>query len=77
MKNVHSLQLKLHLPEGSEIRRQIFDTLDTDDLKGKAGWTAVIELLKQHYEKDDNTTAFETWREFKHFCLKDGQTIDD
>ena len=58
MKNVHSLQLTLHLPEGSEIRRQIFDTLDTDDLKGKAGWTAVIELLK-------------------HFCLKDGQTIDD
>ena len=45
--------------------------------KGKAGWTAVTESLKQPYEKDDNTTAFETWREFKIFCGKDGQTVDD
>ena len=64
LKNVNGLQLPLHLPEGSEIRRQIFGTLDTDDLKGEAGWTTVIKLLKQDYQKDDNTTAFETWREF-------------
>ena len=35
--------------------------------KGKAGWTAVTESLKQPYEKDDNTTAFETRREFNFF----------
>ena len=63
-KSVHGLQLALHLSEGSEIKGQIFDRLDTDDLKGEVGWTTVIELLKQHYEKDDNTTAFETWKEF-------------
>ena len=77
LKNVHGLQLALHLPEGSEIICQIFDTLDTNDLKGEARWTTVTELLKQYYEKDDNTTAFETWREFKNFCRKDGQTVDD
>ena len=60
LKNVHGLQLALHLPEGSEIICQIFDTLDTNDLKGEARWTTVTELLKQYYEKDDNTTAFET-----------------
>ena len=45
LKNVYGLQLALHLPEGSEIRRQIFDKLDSGDLKGEARWTAVIELL--------------------------------
>ena len=29
LKNVYGLQLALHLPEGSEIRRQIFNKLDT------------------------------------------------
>ena len=77
LKNVYCLQLALHLPEGSEIRRHIFDKLDTGDLKGEIGWTAVIEFLKQHHEKDDNITAFETWGEFKNFCSKDGQTVDD
>ena len=76
LKNVYCLQLALHLPESSEIRCQIFDKLDTGDLKGEAGLTAVIELLKQH-ENDDNITAFETWGEFKNFCCKDGQTVGD
>ena len=45
LKNVYGLQLALHIPQGSEIRRQIFDKLDTGDLKDEAIWTAVIELL--------------------------------
>ena len=45
LKNVYGLQLALQSPEGSEIRRQIFDKLDTGDLKDEAQWTAVIELL--------------------------------
>ena len=45
LKNVYGLQLALHIPQGSEIRRQIFDELDTGDLKDEARWTAVIELL--------------------------------
>ena len=45
LKNVYGLQLALHIPQGSEIRRQIFDKLDTGDLKDEARWTAVIELL--------------------------------
>ena len=60
LKNAHALQLALHLPEGSEIRHQVFDTIDTDDLVGEDGWTKIIALLEKHYKKDDNTTAFET-----------------
>ena len=45
LKNVYGLQLALHIPQGSEIRRQIFDKLDTGDLKDEARWTAVVELL--------------------------------
>ena len=37
---------------------------------------AVCELLKQHYKKDDNTSAFETWKEFKIFYRENGQTAD-
>ena len=59
-KNVHELQLALHLPEGSEIHRQILDTLDTDEMKGENGWRSVTELLETHYQKDDNSLAFET-----------------
>ena len=44
LKNVHSLQLALHLRDGSEIKRQIFDTLDTEDLKSEAGWKAPLRL---------------------------------
>ena len=36
LKYVYGLQLALHLPEGSEIRRQVFDKLDTGDLKDEA-----------------------------------------
>ena len=45
LKNVYCLQFALHLPEGNEISRQIFDKLDTADLKGEAGWTAVISII--------------------------------
>ena len=34
IKNVDSLQLKSHLPKGSEIRRHIFDTEHGDPRKG-------------------------------------------
>ena len=50
LQNVYSLQLDI----------RFFYTLGADDLKGEAWWTAVIELFKQHYEMDDNTTTFET-----------------
>ena len=76
LKEVHGLQLALHLPDGSEIRRQIFDTLDTDDMKGDAGWRSVINLIEKHYKKDDNTTAFETWKEFRNLVRKDDQNIE-
>ena len=68
LKDVHGLQLALHLPEGSEIRRQIFDSIDTDDMKGDDGW--------KHYSKDDNTAAFETWKEFRNFTRRSDQSVD-
>ena len=67
LKNVHGLQLALHLPEGSEIRRQIFYTLDTDEMKTKNCWRSVIELLETDYQEDDNSLAFKTWKEFRTF----------
>jgi len=76
LKEVHGLQLALHLPDGSEIRHQIFDTLDTDEMKGESGWRAVITLIEKHYKKDDNTTAFETWKEFRNLVRKDEQNIE-
>ena len=76
LKNVHGLQLALHLPEGSEIRHQVFDTLETDELVGDEGWAKIIDLLEKHYKKDDNTTAFETWREFRNLTRSSDQTID-
>lgn len=76
LKDVHGLQLALHLPENSEIRCQVFDSIETDQLKGEEGFKKLIELLENHYAKDDNTNAFQTWKEFKLLCRKDGQSID-
>ena len=42
LKDVHGLQLALHLPEGSEIRNQIFDSVDKDDMKGDDGWKKIL-----------------------------------
>ena len=44
LKNVHGLQLVLNLPEGSKIRRYLFDMLDTEQMTGDDGWKTVIEL---------------------------------
>ena len=54
LKNAHGLQLALHLPEGIEICRQIFDKLKTDEMKVENGWKAVIELLETHYQIDES-----------------------
>ena len=75
LKNVHGLQLALHLSEASEIRRQIFDTFDTDEMKGENGWRSVTELLETHYQKEDNSLAFEPWKGFRTFSRKEGQSI--
>ena len=65
LKNVHGLRLVLNLPEGSEIRRHLFDTLDTEQMTGDDGWKTVIELLESCYRKGDNAEAFDTWKEFR------------
>lgn len=65
LKNVHGLQLALRLPNGSEIRRRVFDTLHTNEMKGDNGWTKLIDLIETYYSKDDNTSAFDTWKEKK------------
>ena len=77
LKDVHGLQLALHLPKGTELRRQVFDAFSTEQMAGDAGWTNVIGLLCKYYEKDDNTAAFETWKHFRTFIRSDGQSIDD
>ena len=76
LKNVHGLQLVLNLPEGSEICRHLFDTLDTEQMTGDDNWKTVIELLESYYKKDDNAEAFDTWKEFRTLCRKDNQTIE-
>ena len=70
LKNVHGLQLVLNLPEGSEIRRHLFDMLDTEQMTGDDGWKRVIELLESYYKEDDNAEAFETWKEFRTLCKR-------
>ena len=77
LKDVHGLQLALHLPEGSEIRNHIFDTLETAEMMGDDGWKKITDLLCQYYKKDENTEAFETWKRFRTLVRLDGQSIDN
>ena len=77
LKDVHGLQLALHLPEGTEIRRQIFDTFEPEQMQGDEGWKRVIELIENCYKKDDNTEAYESWNEIRSVCRKPGQTVDE
>ena len=74
---MHGLQLVLNLPEDSEIRRHLFNTLDSEQMIGDDGWKTVIELLESYYKKDDNAEVFDTWKEFRILCRKDNQTIED
>ena len=76
LKDVHGPQLALHLPKGSEIRCQIFDSIDTNDMKGDDGWKKIIDLLKKHHSKGDKTAAFKTWKEFRNFTRRSDQSID-
>ena len=76
LKGVHALQLVLHFPEGSEIRNQLFETFDTEEMKGDDGWNRVIDHMKQYYSKDDTIAAFHTFKEFRFFSRKPDQDID-
>jgi len=66
-----------YFPEGSEVRRHVFDSFETDQMTGSAGWKNVIGLLKSHYKKDESSSAFETWKEFRNLSRKADQTVDD
>ena len=73
--HVNTVIFNLH-----QIKRQAFfffgiSGVDTDDMKGDDGWKKIIDLLKKHYSKDDNTAALETWKEFRNFTRSD-QSID-
>jgi len=45
-------------------------------MKGDNGWTKLIDLIETYYSKDDNTSAFDTWKEFRNLSRKEGQTIE-
>ena len=62
---------------GCEIRNQLFDTLDTAEMAGDAGWNKIIDLMSKYYKKDENTDAFDTWKRFRSLARLEGQTIDD
>ena len=76
LSGVHGLQLALHLPENSDIRNQVFDTLEPDDMKGDEGFKSVVSMLEKHYAKDENTSAFQTWKEFKELRRANDQSVD-
>ena len=59
LSGVHGLQSALHLPE----------------MMGDAGFDAIVAVLEQHYAKDENTNAFQTWKEFKSLKRDDTQTV--
>ena len=56
---MYVLQLVLHLPEGSDIRHQIFHTLDMEDLECKNRWNTANSLLGKNYKS--NGTAVVLW----------------
>ena len=65
LKDSHAATLVLRLPEGSEIRRHILQTLQPDDMKGENGWNAVIKLIEEHYKMDDVAGSFTVWKDFR------------
>ena len=75
--DMHGLQLALHLPEGSEIRTQVFDTLEPEEMTGNEGFGKVLALLEKHYAKDESSTAFQAWKDFKTLARSKEQSIDN
>ncbi len=69
LKNTHGLQLALGLPEDSEVRQHVFNTLKTEELAGETGWVSILNL--------ENSEAFETWKIIRSIVRKDNETIDD
>ena len=77
LKDVHAIQLALHLPEHSDIRNDVFEAFDVDtELAGDAGWKTLIEFLEENKGKDDSSTHFDTWKDFKNLQRCSDQTID-
>ena len=64
LKDSHAATLTLRLPEGSEIRRHILQTLQPEEMKGEDGWDAVIKLIEEHYKMDDVAGSFTYGRTF-------------
>ena len=46
-------------------------------MKCEIDWRAAMKLLETHYQKHDNSLAFETWREIRTFIIKEVQSIDN
>ena len=64
LKGLYVLQLVLHLPEGSDIRHQIFHTFDMEDLECKNGWNTATSLLGKNYKSNGTAVVFNTWKKF-------------
>ena len=76
LKDSHGATLTLGLPEGSEIRNHILQTIQPDDMKGDDGWAAVIELIKEHYRMDEVAGSFTVWKEFRELQRQQDQSVD-
>ena len=76
LKDSHAATLTLKLPEGSEIRRHILQSLQPEEMKGEDGWTAVIKLIEEHYKMDDVAGSFTVWKEFRELERQQDQSID-
>ena len=62
---MYVLQLVLQLPEGSDIRHQIFHTFDMeDDVECKNGWNTATSLLGKNNKSNDTAIVFNTWKKF-------------
>ena len=61
LKDCHAAILTLRLPESSEIRRHIIETLKPEEMAGDDGWNAVIKLIEEHYKMDDVAGSFSVW----------------
>ena len=76
LKDCHAAILTLRLPESSEIRRHIIETLKPEEMAGDDGWNAVIKLIEEHYKMDDVAGSFSVWRDFRKLERQPEQTID-
>ena len=76
-KKNQALSIALALPEGSEVRRRVFDEWgDLEELKVDDGVDKLILRLDKWYKEDDISAQYNTWRKLITYERKHGISME-